>query len=118
MEPGESPDDALAREIKEETSHEIDSWAGPVWTRRHQFQFNGNTYDQRESFYLVHAELFDPDHSLNPAEIEQETFDEFRWWSVDEIRSSKETFVPRDIARHLEDLLRTGIPRNPVQVGI
>jgi len=115
---GEEPEVALAREIREETNHEIGRWAGPVWTRRHQFRFKGNTYDQQESFYLVRTDLFDPDHSANPAEIEQEIFEEFRWWSLDEIHNSEETFVPGDLARHLGELLRRGIPARPVEVGI
>jgi 8-oxo-dGTP pyrophosphatase MutT (NUDIX family) len=118
VESGEQPEAALAREIREETSHEIARWAGPVWTRRHQFQFNGNAYDQRESFYLVRTDLFEPDHSANPAEIEREIFEDFRWWSLDEIRDSEETYVPGDLARHLGELLQGGMPAHPLEVGI
>jgi 8-oxo-dGTP pyrophosphatase MutT (NUDIX family) len=118
MEPGEDPADSLVREVLEETGHTIDDWSGPVWTRRHQFQFKGNSYDQREAFYLVRTRRFEPDHSGNPAEIEQEIFQEFRWWSLEEMRTSDEAFSPRDLARHLEDLIQLGCPAHPVDVGI
>ncbi len=53
VEEGESFEQALVREVKEETGFEIEAWSGPVWLRRHRFQFRGETYDQNESFFLV-----------------------------------------------------------------
>ena len=115
--PGERPVEALVREVKEETNHEVESWIGPVWFRRHQFQFRGDTYDQEESFFLVRTQKFKPDHIGNLGEIEHELFDQFRWWSLGDIRRSEETFVPKELASHLESLIELGTPRVPIEVG-
>ena len=118
IEPGESHEQALIREVREETGHSLTRFTGPVWTRRHVFEFQGNTYDQHETFYLVRTPRFDPDHSANPAEIEQALFREFRWWTLDAIRESSEVFVPGALAMHLAALLRSGPPAEPVDVGV
>ncbi len=57
------------------------------------------------------------DRSGNPAEIEQALFREFRWWSLAEMKTSNQTFVPRDIAKHLEYLIKHGCPEAPAEVG-
>lgn len=118
IEAGERHEDTLVREVREETGYSLTGWSGPVWVRRHVFTFQGNTYDQRETFYLVRTPHFEPDHRHNPAGIEQDLFREFRWWTPEEIRSSDEVFVPGELARHLADLLRTGCPAVPVEVGV
>lgn len=118
IEDGERHEDALAREVHEETGHSLTNWSGPVWVRRHVFTFQGQTYDQRETFYLVRTPHFEPDHRGNPAEVEQDLFRGFRWWTADEIRSSGDVFVPGELARHLADLLRSGPPAAPVEVGV
>ena len=118
VEPGETYGDALIREVWEETGHGIGAWKGPVWTRRHRFPFRGDTYDQSELFFLVKTPQFEPDHRGNPAEIEREIFEEFRWWSLAEIADSSETFVPGALARHLGELVQNGIPTEPIAVGV
>jgi len=118
IEPGETPEQALVREVEEETGLAPRAWEGPVWTRRHVFRLEGRAYDQRESFYVVRTAPFEPYHHGNPAEIEQRLFREFRWWSLDEIGASDEIFVPRALAAHLAELLRNGCPVEPISVGV
>lgn len=118
VEDGESDAEALVREVREETGHTPRGLTGPVWIRRHVFEFQGATYDQHETFYLVRTQQFEPDHRGNPAAIEQALFREFRWWSMPEIHSSPDTFVPAALGRHLDDLLQHGCPPAPVEVGV
>lgn len=118
VEPGETSEAAMVRELAEETGFAPGEWDGPVWKRRHVFSFQGETYDQHELFYLVRTEPFEPDHRANPAEIERQLFREFRWWSLDDIHASRETFVPRDMGRLLAELIRCGCPAVPIEVGV
>lgn len=118
VEPGETPEEAMVRELTEETGFAPRAWEGPVWRRRHVFTFHGRTYDQRELFYLVRTEVFEPDHAANHAEPEQQFFRGFRWWTLDEMGASSETFVPGDMARHLAELVRCGCPAAPIEVGV
>jgi hypothetical protein len=49
---------------------------------------------------------------------ERQVFQELRWWPLAEIARSDELFVPRELARHLHDLIEHGPPTSPIRVGI
>jgi hypothetical protein len=43
---------------------------------------------------------------------------EMRWWSIDELDASRDAFAPRELRRHLRELLRSGPPADPIDVGV
>jgi 8-oxo-dGTP diphosphatase len=116
--PGETPEAALRREVWEETGHHPGAIGPRVWTRRHRFEFLGRRLDQRETFYLVPTERFEPVPTENPAAIERDAFRGFRWWTPPEIAASDAVFVPRALARHLDALLTAALPTTPIDVGL
>jgi 8-oxo-dGTP pyrophosphatase MutT (NUDIX family) len=118
IEPGEGPEEALIREVREETGREIDGHEGLVWFRRHHFTFQGSDYDQAESFYLVRTPHFTPVQHQNPADHERELINGFRWWSAEEMAVSSDVFVPREFAGFLKKLLLEGAPAAPIDVGV
>ncbi len=121
VEPGEDGEQALYREVAEETGLEIDRCEGPVWWRRQQFHLHSKPYDQTEAFYLVRTAMFEPDNTANPAMDERDIFRGFRWWSLAEMQAAAaakaEIFVPLKFAVHFERLLREGPADEAYDVG-
>jgi 8-oxo-dGTP pyrophosphatase MutT (NUDIX family) len=116
VDPGEDAAEALRRELREETGLDA-AVAGPViWTRRHAFPWYGRMVEQHETFVLLRTPAFEP--RPDPAALEIEGVRDVRWWTVDEIASSRETFAPRRLAALLRDLLRDGAPTQPRDTGI
>jgi 8-oxo-dGTP pyrophosphatase MutT (NUDIX family) len=118
IDPGESPEAALRRELHEETGLRLDGvpCTGPVWTRRARFTHRGVAYDQRERYYLVEHPRFEPDASANPAASEVEAFRGFRWWTPDALAATGERFTPTGFRTHYGRLRAQGPPPVPVHV--
>ncbi len=121
-EAGETPEQTLRRELREELrlgEFELGPW---IWRRRHLWYWPrfGQTTDTRELFALVRV----PDRGVvQPTEHDSllagpDTVEEHRWWSVDEILASSDEFAPRRLGRLLGDLLRGDLPTSPVDVGV
>lgn len=117
LEPGESDVDALRREVAEETGATKFSPRQLVWSRQCDFTWDNRDYSQREYFYRVQTDRFEPVMDGNPAQGEASAFREFRWWSIDDIGRSEETFSPQYLHSLLECLTRNGPAEGPAGVG-
>jgi 8-oxo-dGTP pyrophosphatase MutT (NUDIX family) len=114
---GETHEEAALRELWEETGLR-DVALGPcVWTRAHVFRWGDDLFDQRERYYLVRVDAH---------EVSTERFEEHekafmlshRWWTLDELRSCPDRFVPGDFADLLAPILAGTLPPEPIAVGI
>jgi 8-oxo-dGTP pyrophosphatase MutT (NUDIX family) len=115
VEPGEAVRTAAARELGEEIGLVVEAAAleGPVWLRRAVAPLLGVPTDHRETYFALRGVVHDID-VRGQTEIEAYEDQPYRWWSVEEIRGSEETFVPLGLADALEQLLGgpwTGPPR-------
>lgn len=117
IEPGERLEDALRRELREETGLE-DFELGPVvWRRRHVFPWAGRVLDQREQYVLIEVEPFEPRPTIGAAGLVAEGVYRLRWWTLEEIESSETNFAPRRLGALLRELLEQGPPPEPIDAG-
>jgi 8-oxo-dGTP diphosphatase len=119
IEPGETPEHAIVRELEEETGL-TDVEVGPVvWTRLHVIPFVGGDWDgQHEQYHLVRAPAFEPRPRLSWAQLHAEYVHELRWWTPDELAATVVTFAPRRLPELVRQLLRDGPADEPIDAGV
>ena len=113
---GEDAEEALRRELREETGLESYEPGPTIWTRRHSFPWYERTVDQSETFVLVRVPAFEP--RPDPAAIDAEGVRDVLWWTLDELEASDATFAPRSLAALLRELLAGGPPSEPRDAGV
>lgn len=116
VEPGESLQEAAAREAYEETGH-ADLPAGtPVWTREHTYAFDGRTMDVHEDWLLHRVRHFEP-VPADLSDYESRTVLGFRWWRAGELSQTSDTVFPPTLGDLLSALLRDGPPAAPRDIS-
>ena len=112
VEQGEDLRTAALRELVEETGITLDDadLVGPMWRRRVVFSFDGRAYDGEEWFFL--ADLSGSGQKVEVRidtagfnELEKNTVDGHRWWSVEDLRNTDETVYPVQLPTLLPELL-------------
>lgn len=119
MEGDESHEDALRRELGEETGLEIESIGPCVWTRTHVIPFLDGRWDgQVERFYLVEVDPFEPAPRLTPEQLRAEYVTAVRWWTAEELDASRDLHAPRRLPELVAQLRELGPPPEPIDAGI
>jgi G:T/U-mismatch repair DNA glycosylase/ADP-ribose pyrophosphatase YjhB (NUDIX family) len=118
IEPGETPEEAIVRELAEECGLR-DFELGPcIWTRDHWFTEMPGWGGQSERIYLVRTEAFVPAPEWTAEQLAGEGIAGQRWWTPEELEAPGTIFAPRRLPELLCDLLRDGPPPEPVDVGV
>ncbi len=101
IDPGESEEEALRREVREEAGLEEFEVGPLVHAREHTFPWDRRLIYQSEQFFVVRVEAHDAAPTIDVAE---EGVTEVRWWTPAELAAPRERLVPDDLARLVRTL--------------
>jgi 8-oxo-dGTP pyrophosphatase MutT (NUDIX family) len=104
LEPGESPEQGLRRQLREELSLDEFVMGALVWRR--QLNWAGKRVCQRERCYVVRVDRFEP----HPSDDEGEALGQFRWRPAPELAPASERLTPLCLAQMVADYLTAGPP--------
>lgn len=103
---GETPAQAAARELVEETGLRVDAAElGPVVHQRlTRFDFGGASYAQSEDYFLLRTAAFEAVPTAH-SDLELVAVLGMRWWTLDELRSTAERVYPEELVVVLQRLV-------------
>ena len=112
IEPGETLQQAAARELWEEVGFTEVALERPVWTWVHRFLYHGEQITQHETIFVTRV-----DHSEPQGQAENLTLDgivEGRWWHAEELVDLSDDVWPHGLATLLPAVLKESLdPTEP-----
>lgn len=106
LEPGETPVQAAARELAEETGLRVrpDELGEVVHERETAFRFAGRDYLQREDYFLLRVASHEVDTS-GPGSVVDPGVTGHRWWTLAALAETADVVFPDDLQAVLAQAL-------------
>lgn len=116
IDPGERSADTVRRELWEEGGMR-NAMIGPVvWIQHVEFDFGGYHFDQDEVIHIARTTQRTIERPRGLEALEALAFRGARWWSVSEVESSAEAFLPPELPLLLPNLLAGELPDPPLDI--
>jgi 8-oxo-dGTP pyrophosphatase MutT (NUDIX family) len=113
IEAGETPEDAVRRELVEEVGLEdLEVTAPVVHLTGVRFEFGGRQVEQDEWHLVARA----PTNAIGTGRAgdgETTSAAAHRWWSLREISSTEAVIYPRQLEKVMRNLMKNGQPADP-----
>ena len=117
IEPGETDEQALVRELAEECGLR-DFTLGPcIWTRTHWFTDMAGWAGQTERTYLIRTETFEPAPEWSPTKLASEGIGAQAWFAPEDF-DPELSFSPRRLPELVRELLRSGPATEPFDADV
>lgn len=118
IEPGESDEQAIVRELAEECGLRDFDLGSCIWTREHWFGDLEGWGGQGERIFLVRTGQFEPEPEWTREQLAAERIGALRWWEPAELQAADALFAPGGLPELVRSLLEHGPPREPFDAGI
>jgi TDG/mug DNA glycosylase family protein len=118
IDPGETPEEAIVRELAEECGLRGFELGPLIWTRTHWHTDFKGWGGQTEQIYLVRTEAFEPAPEWTEAQLVAEGISGQRWFTPEQADAQGLVFAPRRLSMLLWNLLRDGPPTETIDVGV
>jgi 8-oxo-dGTP pyrophosphatase MutT (NUDIX family) len=119
VEPHETHEQALLRELEEEVGLTGIALGPLIWTRTHVVPFASGHWDgQTERYFLLRTPRFEPSPRQTVEQLAAEYVTAMRWWTQEELGAADVLFAPRRLPELVAALLRDGPPGDPLDVGV
>jgi len=115
LEEGETAEQGLRRELREELGLERFLVGPLVWLRQHTFGTQERRIVQTEQYWIVHTDRFDP---VISDEVEATYLDRFEWWKAEDLGRTDERLTPLSLAAIVKDYLEHGAPTTPLDLEV
>jgi len=109
---GESFQEAALREAEEETGIRPLEVGPQIWSRKCQLIHGGEIKQYMEHYFVAWSERSGPLENRTNEGIE-----EIRWWTLEDLRESADTFLPRGFVELVAAVMAGGTPPSPIELS-
>lgn len=115
IDPGETSEEAVRRELWEEAGIRTASIGPVVWTQAVSFDFGGWHFDQDEWIHVAHCDGTS-EGPMGLEALEALAFGEQRWWTVEDLISSGQRTIPYRMPEFLASLRDGPLGADPIDI--